>query len=114
MKDVRTRQSRMATPQTLALSVPDRLARGPKAGFIDGHEFCHLHPPPEGSIHLMLPNPLRTQAIRLGWAEPHPVTRAGAMPPTLVLVYAPRDRHELGIVLQMIWRSYQFARGVAS
>lgn len=112
LADVRSKQSRMASPKSRALCLPDRCAGGPQDAFIDDHEFCHLHPLPEGSIHLTLPNPLRDQMVELGWAEQHPVARAGAMPKTLVLVYAPRDRAELAIALHLIWSSCQFARGL--
>jgi phospholipase/carboxylesterase len=112
LADVGSKQSRMASPKSRALWLPDRCAGGPREAFIDDHEFCHLHPLPEGSIHLTLPNPLRDQIVELGWAEQHPVARAGVMPKTLVLVYAPRDRAELAIAFQLIWSSCQFARGV--
>jgi hypothetical protein len=111
---VRSKQSRMAGPQTLALWLPDRYAAGPDDAFIDGHEFCHLHPVPHGSLHLTLANPLRDHAIRLGWAEPHPITRAGILPETLVMVYAPRDLQELAVIQQLVWHSFRFARGGAS
>src|SRR5206468_2976869 len=44
---VRSRQSRMAASGVLALCLPDICAGGPPDAFIDGHEFCHLHPWPE-------------------------------------------------------------------
>src|SRR3954469_13985104 len=86
MADVRSKQSRMASPKSRALCLPDRCASGPREAFIDDHEFCHLHPLPQGSILPSPPNPLRDQVVDLGWAEPHPVVRAGVMPKTLVLV----------------------------
>ena len=109
---VKFKQSRMASPQSRALCLPDAFAGGPPAAFIDAHEFCHLHPPPEGSIHLTLHRGLRAQAIQLGWAEPHPVTRLGSMPETLVMLYAPRTEQELELVFQLIQGSYEFARGI--
>ena len=112
LPEVRSKQSRMASPKSHALWLPDRCACGPASAFIDAHEFCHLHPLPEGSIHLTLPNPLRDQMVRLGWAEQHPLVRAGIMPETLVMVYAPRDRKELAISLNLVWSSYQFAKGI--
>src|ERR1700735_335883 len=110
--DVRPKQSRMASPECYALSLPDEFSAGPPWAFIVDHEFCHLHPLPDGSIHLTLPKDVRERAIQGGWAEQHLVSRAGILPETLVMVYAPRDSHELAIVLQLIWQSYQFARGV--
>ena len=107
---VRRQQSRMASPLSLALCLPDEFAAGPPVAFIDSHEFCHLHPPPEGSIHLTLPNWIRRSAIVMGWAEQHPAVRICAMPRALVMVYAPRNRDEVAIVMELIWSSYEFAR----
>ena len=70
LPQIRTRESRMAAPETLALWLPDALARGPADAFIDGHEFCHLHPCPESAIHVMLSTDLRKQAVAARWAEP--------------------------------------------
>jgi hypothetical protein len=112
--NVRPKQSRMAAPDCYALSLPDDLSAGPSRAFIVDHEFCHLHPLPDGSIHLTLPKVVRQCAIKRGWAEQHLVARAGILPETLVMLYAPRNAGELGIVLRLIWHSYQFARGVTS
>jgi len=107
---VRSKQSRMASPHDHALFLADEFAAGPPEAFIDDHEFCHLHPLPEGSIHLTLPKTLREEVVRLGWGERHPVAEAGILT-TLVTVYAPRDREEMSTVLGLIAQSCQFARG---
>jgi hypothetical protein len=112
LPNVRPKQSRMASPDCHALSLPDQLSAGPPWAFIVDHEFCHLHPLPDSSIHLTLPRDVRERAISRGWAEQHVVSRAGILPETLVMVYAPRNASELTIVWQMIWHSYQFARGL--
>ena len=106
---VRSRQSRMASPDTTALWLPDHIAGGPPEAFIDGHEFCLLHPRPEYGIHLTLPKNVREDAMRLGWAEPHPLTRLQVMPQTLVMVYAPRNDEELDMVFGLIRCSWEFA-----
>jgi hypothetical protein len=111
---VRSKESRLASPETLALWLPDDIAFGPREAFIDGHEFCHLHPSPEGSLHLTLPQAMRGQAIALGWAERHPSVEAGIMPETLVMVYGPRNEDEVRCVLRLVIASHQFARGVLS
>jgi hypothetical protein len=112
--NVRPKQSRMAAPECYALSLPDELSAGPSWAFIVDHEFCHLHPLPDGSIHLTLPKVVRECAIERGWAEQHLVSRAGILPETLVMLYAPRNAGELAIVVRLIWHSYQFARGVTA
>lgn len=73
-------------------------------------EFAHVHPPYDGSLHLMLPPEAVEEAVATGWAEPHPVARRGLLPPA-VMVYAPRDEAELGTVLRILAASYAFARG---
>src|SRR5689334_2756765 len=112
LEGVRAQQSRMASPRSQALCLPECLAGGPTDAFIDNREFCHLHPLPEGTVHLTLPNPLRELAIELGWGEQHPAARCGIMPRTLTTVYAPRNSFELSVVLHLIWSSCQFARGM--
>jgi hypothetical protein len=107
---VRSKQSRMASPDSYALYLPDEFALGPPEAFIDGHEFCHLHPLPEGSIHLTLPTILREEVVRLGWGERHPIAEVGILS-TLVTVYAPRDHQELDTVLDLVTQSCYFARG---
>ncbi|MBZ5724261.1 MAG: DUF5519 family protein [Acidobacteriia bacterium] len=109
---VRARQSRMASPETQALWVSDERALGPAEAFIDGLEFCHLHAAPEGSLHLTLPREVRPQVLKLGWAELHLLVRAGFLPESLVLVYAPRNDSELEIALRLVQISCQFAQGV--
>jgi Family of unknown function (DUF5519) len=107
---VRFRQSRMASPASRALYLPDAHAAGPPEAFIDDHEFCHLHPLPEGSIHLTLPKILRAEVVRLGWGERHPIAEAGILT-TLVTIYAPRNRQELSTALGLIVQSCRFALG---
>lgn len=107
---VRSRQSRMASPRSSALYLPDEFAGGPPEAFIDDHEFCHLHPLPEGCIHLTLPFILREEVVRLGWGERHPIAEIGFLT-SLVTVYAPRDCQEMTTVLGLIAQSCQFAQG---
>lgn len=79
-----------------------------------GHEFAHLHPDPDQSLHMMLPPALAEEAIDAGWAEQHPVARRGLIPPNAVMVYAPRDDTEREVVEGLVRASHAFARGVAS
>jgi hypothetical protein len=107
---VHSKQSRMASPNSHALYLADEFAAGPVDAFIDGHEFCHLHPLPEGSVHLTLPKILREEVVRLGWGERHPIAEAGILT-TLVTLYAPRNRVEMLTMLSLIVQSCQFAQG---
>ena len=101
-----------------AISVPGARALvllhppgGPPQAFLVGREFAHLHPSPDQSLHLTLPGERAGEAIASGWAEFHPLVAAGRLPPTVVMVYAPRDEAELEIVAGLVQESYHFARG---
>lgn len=108
---VRVQQSRLAAPEIQALALPDSVARGPADAFIDDHEFCHLHPSPEGSAHLSLPGPISSRIVECGWAEPHPSVQAGFLRRPIFMAYAPRDTEELEVVLNLVKVAYQFAEG---
>jgi len=110
MPCVRSKQSRMASPGCHALYLADACAAGPPEAFIDGHEFCHIHPLPEGSIHLTLPGILREEVVRLGWGEPHLLAMVGIFT-SLITVYAPRDRQEIDTVCGLVLQSCEFAHG---
>jgi hypothetical protein len=85
---------------------------GPPEAFMVDREFAHLHPSPDHSLHAMLPPDLAQAAIDAGWAELHPVARAGLLPPTAVMLYAPRDEAELVVVERLVEASHRFARAV--
>jgi phospholipase/carboxylesterase len=97
-------------PGARALCLSSDVEAGPPDAFLSGREFAHLHALPDSSLHMVLPEPLATAAIEAGWGELHP--RAGArVPATTVLVYAPRGPEEIDVVLGLVRRSYEFARG---
>jgi hypothetical protein len=83
----------------------------PPGAFMVGREFAHMHPSPDQSLHITLPERRAREAIQAGWAEFHPLVEAGLLPPTVVMVYAPRDEAELTVVSGLVRESYQFARG---
>ena len=83
---------------------------GPPEAFLIDREFAHLHPPPDRSLHAMLPPHVAAGAIDAGWAEIHPVARMGLIPSTAVMLYAPRDETELGVIAQLVQAAHAFAR----
>jgi len=111
MPGINVQESRLAAPDTIALWIATSSVCGPAEAFIDDHEFCHIHCLPEGGIHLTLPSNLARRAEKYGWAEPHILARAGIVPDTLVLVYAPRDERELDAVWRLVVASFHFASG---
>jgi phospholipase/carboxylesterase len=108
---VRPGPSGISAPATRALHLDAALALGPPAAFIVGTEFAHLHGREDGSLHATLPEALADITIRHGWGELHPLARAGQRPPTLMMLYSPRDASELENVWRLVQASYAFARG---
>jgi hypothetical protein len=86
-------------------------AKGPEEAFLLPREFAHLHPAPDASYHLTLPEPLRAEAIAAGWAEAHPLAGHPTVSRHIVMVYAPRDEAELEIVMQLVAASRDYAAG---
>ena len=103
--------SAISVPGARALWLEPDDARGPREAFLVGREFAHLHPPPEGSLHVALPPSLAAEAIERGWAEIHPVARLGLIPGNVVMLYAPRDDPEVAVVLGLVRSALAFARG---
>ena len=85
-------------------------AVGPHAeAFLVGREFAHLHPGPDLSLHLALPEDEAQSAIDAGWAEWHPLAGTDGGPKTIVMIYAPRDTEELEVVWSLLQASHRFA-----
>ena len=58
----------------------------------------------------MLSTEAVTEAVAAGWAEPHRVASRGLIPPTAVMLYAPRDVAELEVIEALVRASRAFAR----
>jgi hypothetical protein len=82
---------------------------GSDDAFMVGREFCHAHSGGDFSLHATLPVALARAAQAAGWAEPHYLVHSGQAPPTVVMLYAPRDEAERDVVLQLVRASYEFA-----
>ena len=107
-----TRQpSRISVPGAEALCLKHGHGCSCSEAFMVGNEFAHVHPPEDGSLHMMLPEDAVPKIIELGWAEPHPMATAGMIPQTAVMVFAPRDNLEIDTVLDLLRMSYDFACG---
>jgi hypothetical protein len=102
--------SRISVPGARALVLAPGEPVGPPEAFLIHREFAHLHPDPDHSLHAMLPADLATEAAAAGWAEPHPVALRGLIPPTAVMLYAPRDEAELDVIESLVRASHAFAR----
>jgi hypothetical protein len=101
--------SRIAVEGSRALVLTDDAGAGPAEAFLIGREFCHGHAGGDHSLHATLPVPLAQQAREAGWAEPHYLVHTGQAPPTVVMLYAPRDDGERAVVGRLVRASYEFA-----
>lgn len=104
---IEERPSIISVPGARALWMTAGEAGQTPGAFLREREFAHVHP--DGSLHLTLPRPDAEAAIEAGWAEWHPYALTGQLPPTAVLVFAPRDTDEVGVVEQLVHRSWRFA-----
>ena len=105
------RRSTSSVPSAQALWLAGEVAVARPEAFLIGREFAHVHPPYDGSMHMMLPLEAVDEVLAKSWGEPHPIVRRGLIPPTAVMVYAPRDAAEVDRVVQVIGASYRFACG---
>lgn len=103
------RPSAISIEGARALMLDGSVALGPAEAFMVGAEFCHVHAQGDFSLHTTLPVLLAEAAERAGWAEPHFLVHGGQAPPTVVLLYAPRDERERKVVLGLVRTSYEFA-----
>lgn len=80
-----------------------------------GGEICHAHPS-DGSLHLTLHPADAKLMLDNGWGERHPLARGGwcrrFVPKEFVLIYAPRDEKELGIVMNIVAASIWWVSGI--
>jgi hypothetical protein len=97
-------------PGARAFHFPSSSSTAPEA-FMVGREFAHLHPPSDGSLHLVLPPDLVDDVIENGWAERHPLAGRHGLPANIVMVYGPRDDDELTVVEDLLQASHTLAAG---
>ena len=107
--------SLISFPESRALLLDQEQAVGPPESIMwsddSKHEFAHIHPFPDSSMHVHVPLELAVFAISNGWAEPHAVVHLGFSPATAVMLYSPRNQQELETVWSLVEESYMFATG---
>jgi hypothetical protein len=92
----------------VSLRVAKDVATGDASVFISGREFGRvLFGAP--TIYLTLPLSCAHWAMIRGWAEPHFSSSFGLVPPGVMVVYTPRDEHEVAICRSLFWASYNFS-----
>ena len=101
--------SNRAPPGSVGLHLRGDCASANGRAFLLGTEFAHIHVEDDGSLHAILPEPLRTAAMEAGWAEPHPFAGQPTVSPDTVMIYAPRDDAECGVVADLVRASWRNA-----
>jgi hypothetical protein len=96
---------------TIGLYLDPKEAKGPREAFLLGTEFAHLHPLPDGSLHMVLPPDVHAAAIAAGWGLPHPMAGLPSVSSQTILIFAPRDAAERDVVADLIRAAEGFARG---
>jgi len=113
LADVEERQTTVSDPRARAIwlksTAPDKPPEGVQA-FLNSREIGHFHPW-DGSLHIALPPDVARAAVEAGWAEPHPMALMGAVPESIVMLYGPRDEHELEVVYDLIVAAVRNAGG---
>ena len=107
---VEERPTIVSAPGARAIWLKDGEAAGPRDAFLGNREIGHFHPW-DGSLHISLPPDLAKQAVTAGWAEVHPVARAGMAPENVVMLYGPRDEGEVGVLAALIASAVRRASG---
>ena len=101
----------VSVPGARALVLSEERTAGPATAFIKQREFAHLHPGPDWSLHVALPDATADLAIERGWGELHLIARTEDLPGSVVLIYAPRDDGEVDAVWALLLASYEHADG---
>ncbi len=98
---------------SLAIVLSDDVTTVRHDAFIARREFAHIHPPYDGSLHVMLAVDVAELVVKNGWGEYHPsqAPRANARE---VLVFGPTSEEELRVVEAIVDESYRFARLLTS
>jgi phospholipase/carboxylesterase len=110
LADVEERPGTVADPRERAIWLCDAVPAGPADAFLGNREIGHFHPW-DNSLHIALPPDVAKAAVAAGWAEVHPVARAGMAPENKVMLYGPRDEGEVDVLFDLIAAAVRHAGG---
>lgn len=107
--NVEIRETVMSISGAKGFWVKEQLPLVNPDAIIRGREFAHLHP--DGSLHASLPPELAQRAVNAGWAIHHPWSTRKESWKGFVMIYTPKSKSELDVVLQLVLASYNFVTG---
>jgi hypothetical protein len=106
--DVEASPLPIGSADLVSLRVAKEAATGDPSAFITGREFGRvLFGAP--TIYLTLPLSCAHFAIVRGWAEPHFSSTFGLVPPGVMVIYTPRDDHEVAVCRSLFSVAYNFS-----
>ena len=105
---VEIRPSIISKSGATGLYLPEKVKLINPHGSIE-REFGHIHPYPDGSLHLFLPMTDAKEIVAKGWGEFHPLAFIKEIPSNFIMLYSPRSEDELSFVKDIVLRAYSFA-----
>jgi hypothetical protein len=111
LPDVTVGDSLVSVPGARGFFLDESVPKGPEDAFHIEREFAHIHPRPDGSLHLQLPLDLAALAMGAGWGEPHTYVFRGLSGPNSIMLYAARNAEEFEVIWMLVEESYRYARG---
>lgn len=112
LTDVQLGGSRRAPPGSVGFYLDAAACCADERAFLLGREFAHVHLEDDCSLHVILPEPLRTHAIEAGWAESHPLAGQPTVSLDTVMLYAPRTLAEVEVLAALVEASWTNARRI--
>jgi hypothetical protein len=104
-------ESLVSVPGARAAWIRDEVSSAKREVMWGGLEFAHIHPPYDGSLHLVLPKEWEDEIISKGWGEAHPVYERKLIDLPFYMIYAPRSVDEVYIVFNIFLISYSYVLG---
>jgi hypothetical protein len=112
LPDVEERAGTVAHPNERAIWLRDGVPVASEDAFLGNREIGHFHPW-DGSLHIVLDPDLAEAAVEVGWAEVHPVAKAGLAPTNRVMLYGARDERDAEVLFGLIAAAVRRAGGRA-
>jgi len=106
LEHVITGRSFISVPGARAFHLDPAVENARQEAFLVAREFAHLHPPYDGSFHMVLPPEVNREVLSKGWGERHPRN------PRATMVYGSRTAEEAEVVWRILLASYRYAMGL--
>jgi len=106
---VEIRPTVVSLPGAKGFRLNEKLTLAHPEVIVGGREFAHIHL--DGSLHASLPPTRAKEAIKAGWAIPHPWANQRQGWEGFVMLYTPQSKEESKVIFQLIVDSYNFVTG---